>query len=387
MILFRKPKQAELILSSRHELTRFGTRRTVQLKHPRLPKSVRADGVWFDISMDLPEPFLQDGLVFGFLHYAMKHKAGIRIAGRVSRQALRNAQTYQEAWHCWLPDEYQPIEIVPDEVVPDENVTFQHSAEAIACYSGGVDATFLALRHVQNKPESYALKKVITVHGFDIPLKDASEFKKLVLRTDDFLRSIGLQRITVVTNTRAPELIGWEHSFGPQMACMLHQFAGPFKTGMIASSDTYAFRLHPWGSSPSTDYLMSGGNFQIVHDGAGFLRTEKVELIAKSPVAVAALKVCWEGKRKGENCGHCEKCVRTRLNLLAVGLDHPACFSTPFREEMIDSLIVRNSGQLSELLQIQTYARRHGVQTTWTRRLDHRIVSVRESLNRQDALV
>ncbi len=50
---------------------------------------------------------------------------------------------------------------------------------------------------------------------------------------------------------------------------------------------------------------------RLVHDGAGYSRTEKVGFVAQHPVATKALKVCWQGKERGRNCGVCEKCVRT----------------------------------------------------------------------------
>lgn len=78
------------------------------------------------------------------------------------------------------------------------------------------------------------------------------------------------------------------------------------------------------GSTPVADHLMSGDLIQLVHDGAGYSRTEKVARLADCPLAVERLKVCCSGRDPSTNCGRCEKCLRTMLNFLAAGRDVPS---------------------------------------------------------------
>jgi hypothetical protein len=57
--------------------------------------------------------------------------------------------------------------------------------------------------------------------------------------------------------------------------------------------------------------------------------------LASWPTALAALRVCPAGPRNGGNCGRCEKCLRTRLELLAVGVEETAALGpslTPIEE-------------------------------------------------------
>ena len=77
---------------------------------------------------------------------------------------------------------------------------------------------------------------------------------------------------------------------------------------------------------------------QVVTDGSGFGRTDKVEMLAPYPAVLAAIKVCWEGDDPGKNCGVCEKCVMTRLNFLAAGIRNAPCFDTPLTPELIANL-------------------------------------------------
>src|SRR5262249_10973275 len=66
---------------------------------------------------------------------------------------------------------------------------------------------------------------------------------------------------------------------------------------------------------------------ELVHDGCEATRIEKARRIATSPVALSSLRVCWENRDGAYNCGRCEKCLRTMINLLVVGaLDRCSTF-------------------------------------------------------------
>jgi hypothetical protein len=59
----------------------------------------------------------------------------------------------------------------------------------------------------------------------------------------------------------------------------------------------------------------------VVHDGGRFSRLEKVRDLVNWPTALGALRVCPAQLEDGGNCGKCEKCLRTRLELLAAGVE------------------------------------------------------------------
>ncbi len=142
---------------------------------------------------------------------------------------------------------------------------------------------------------------------------------------------------------------------------------------MIGSGDPYNRLALPRGSSPAIDYLLSGDGMEIVNDGAGYSRTEKVAHITSYPVVTDRVKVCWEGPQADRNCGHCEKCVRTRLNFLAAGVENPKCFDTPFELSMIDGVTPHNSRQLDELRAILEHVEMRGIAGEWVQRLRHRL--------------
>ena len=134
------------------------------------------------------------------------------------------------------------------------------------------------------------------------------------------------------------------------------------------------------GSNAATDYLLSNGSMDIVHEGAGFCRSEKVALILENSWVIPSLQICWSGKERFKNCGACEKCIRTRLNFIACGMKNPSCFELPFSPKMIDSLFVINADQLYELHSIAEFARNRGVKTQWLKKLNKRIQFLKKLL-------
>ena len=63
--------------------------------------------------------------------------------------------------------------------------------------------------------------------------------------------------------------------------------------------------------------------FEAARRGVAALdaRLEKVRDLANWPTALEALRVCPARLEDGGNCGKCEKCLRTRLELLAAGVE------------------------------------------------------------------
>ncbi len=343
----------------------------------------------------LPEPRVLDGYMFGVLFLAMKEGAErLEIRGPVSLKALRNAQHFGEAWRCWLPNDYRPIEIYTESIIegnPDQlPAVGRETRNASACaaaFSGGADSTFSILRHATGDfgHASFRVRDLVMVHGFDVDLANEEHFAELVERTGDFVDSVGAELHVVKTNIKDASHQDWEHSFGAQLACVLHQFSDKFRYGMLGSSAPYSHPISAWGSTSGTDFLLSGDFFEIVHDGAGFPRTEKIEAIARDPVARRCLKVCWEGKNQGRNCGVCEKCVRTQLNFLAVGVQEPECFEAPLDMNHLRTLTCKNTAQLTNLIAIAEYADSRGVEAEWLELLREKIAEINTSLRQEDS--
>jgi hypothetical protein len=334
-----------------------GTRR-------RLCLTETTDGRPLDIYFDFvgesfPEPFVLDGFVNAVVFYAMGSGQDIRVDGRMTRSALLNLATFQEAWCRWRPGVYKPVRIEPHSLVDDPP---RAPPKSIAAFSGGADAIFTALRHAG---DPYALDSVLLVHGFDVPTERPDQFGKLVERMRPFLEHLQLRPRIVRTNIAELRFQDWLDSFLAQLSCCLHSFSHEFRFGLTGGGEPYDALVLPWGQNPCTDYLLSGDGFSIVHDGAAFSRTEKIAAIARDPVATRAIKVCWEAADLSTNCGVCEKCVRTRLNFKAVGIDNPSCFDGELTPQQIRDIRFSNESQRAGFRSILAYAENHALQGDW----------------------
>lgn len=314
-----------------------------------------------------------DGHLFSLLLYCMKRGLPLRVRGPLTRSCLWNINEFQHAWTKWKPDTYQCIEIIPDDVI---SAPRKATGKAISAFSGGADATFSALMHRRVLPEPlrYPLTDVLMVHGFDVDLAEPKYFDDLKLRTAPLLDELRLRLRTVKTNSKDWTRQKWDDSFAIELAACLHIAGHDCQYGLIGSSEPYDGLVLPWGSSPVTDYLLSGDAMTIVHDGAGFSRTEKISEIAKHSTARRTLKVCWAGDNQAENCGTCEKCIRTMLNFKATGNTIPECFPGGLNLEDIKHIKVYSTPQMAELNSIVEYAQRSGIEDAdWIRAVRRRI--------------
>lgn len=376
-----------LLRVEQHE-TREGTRRTLIIEDQKTKEQIQS--VFFDLigEQDFPQPKTFDGFLFGVLFYCMQSAQKIHIEGSVSRAALRNMREFQEAWHLWRPDRYAPLTITADEYVETWNTS---SPRAIAAFSGGVDSIFTTLRHASkwranagdDAPPCYDLSdSVLMVHGFDVPLDRMDELDALQARVTGFLDANGLKLRTIRTNLKRLAIQNWEDSHAAQLACCLHNYSHLFDACLIGSTDPYKALVLPWGSNPATDHLLSGAAMRTVHDGAGFTRTQKIARLAQDPVATAAVKVCWEGDRAAENCGRCEKCVRTQLAFKAVGIEQPACFDTDLDDCIIRDVRLPNEAAAARMMAVLEFARDRDIKASWMTALEQRMAKYRSGVRK-----
>jgi hypothetical protein len=266
-----------------------------------------------------------DPFVLGILQIAMHDGEELRVHGTVSPSLLRNLEDFQRAWAVWKPEYYRWIAIHGD---VEQEASTAGSRDAICCFSGGVDSCFTAYRHARGEGTRfpYPLRTAVMVHGFDIPLKETGYYESACANGARQLDSLGIGLYRVATNFKELSVF-WPHAFGTGVASILSLFQRRYGTGLIAQGVPYS--SYPYlveGSNPLTDPLLSSAAFQIVPDGSGFQRWEKIKAISAWPEGMEHLRVCWEGGKKDSNCCDCEKCIRNILTFRALGLPLPKAF-------------------------------------------------------------
>jgi hypothetical protein len=231
---------------------------------------------------------------------------------------VRGLREIMAIWRSWFV-EMQAVPLV----VPDmrEGANPGEGARRTGLFlSGGVDSLFSLYWNERADPGSLPADDVLALHGFDIPLERENEFQRHVRAIRDVAAAAGKTVVTVRTNVRQTRLrqVPWgKLAHGCVLAGAGFALEGRFRRLIIASANPYE-RLEPWGTHPLTDPLLSSQRTQVFHDGAAFMRWEKLGFLSGFDVAMSSLHVCFRDGSDA-NCGRCEKCLRNMIVLEVLG--------------------------------------------------------------------
>jgi hypothetical protein len=211
-----------------------------------------------------------------------------------------------------------------------------------AFFSGGLDSFYTLEKQIE------AIDSLIFVHGFDVELDALSSRRRcsdLVLST---ARHYDKKPIQIETNLRSliDQDLDWGYSHAAAFAAVCHLLRCSVDTVFLASSCPYG-QLFPWGSHPLLDPLWSSSTLKIVHDGCEASRIEKARAVCRSPFVMRNLRVCWKNPESANNCGVCEKCIRTMINLEIVGNeDYQEIFGTTLDRDLIAEISILKGGSM-----------------------------------------
>lgn len=202
-----------------------------------------------------------DSFLIATLFTAMANKTDIMVKGVVSPSLLRNLTEYQRIWHCWLPHEYQCVEIIADS---EQETPLAINDEFVTPFSGGVDSCFSAFTHAKHLcgRTNRNIGLAMMVHGFDIPLSEPEMFARAYAKNEAMLKSLDIDLMPIATNFRSLKQ-NWEHSHATGLVSCMSLLKGKYRGGLIPSTEPYQALIHPWGSHPMIDHLLSSDNFII----------------------------------------------------------------------------------------------------------------------------
>jgi hypothetical protein len=181
-------------------------------------------------------------------------------------------------------------------------------------YSGGVDSNHSFIRHQEE------VSDLIVISGFDFEV-DQDTFGAVIARLSPIAESFSKILLPIETNFFQFERASRLHRFLSHGSCLAATaLMLGFRKVYIPSSHTYR-DLRPWGSHPLTDRLWANGSTELVHDAAGYRRTDKIRQIAGNQRLIDNLIVCWQ--KPNENCGACGKCLRTMTTFRLLGINSP----------------------------------------------------------------
>lgn len=190
-------------------------------------------------------------------------------------------------------------------------------------FTAGVDSFYSLLQSASS------VDGLIFVEGFDIPRQDVKRLKMVSNLQAIVSAELGLPVVTIRTNLREHKLfrsVGWPITHGAALAAVGHLLSSIFQSILIASTDVDG----PHGSHASLDSLWSSAQIAFQTHGADVSRLAKARAIAHHSTVLKSLRVCWTNQSRDDlNCGYCEKCLRTQLQLQAGWesfFEHQQCF-------------------------------------------------------------
>lgn len=251
---------------------------------------------------------------------AMHLGVPLHLHGVVDRALLEQQATAQTLLGSWYPSSVRPVGVTADET--HEAGTRPQGVGLL--FSGGVDAFHSALLHRER------ITHLLFVHGFDIPLWRTRLRAIVSTHLREVAAELGVELIEATVDSKPwmDDFVRWGEVYhGAATAGVALAHGGAIREALIASSEANQ-NLAPWGSHPDLDPLWSSSDVSIVHDAIEYDRISKVRDIVDWDLAMDHLRVCWENPDEVYNCGTCEKCVRTMVNLwIAGGLER--CVTLP----------------------------------------------------------
>ncbi len=273
----------------------------------------------FNVSTDLDDmaaPEVFDYALFGVVAVAVRNNWNVRTDLPLTEGGLAAARRVVDLFDLWRVRRCYPVTIDATNLVPPPTHAPRHGG--LICLSGGIDSTYAAMKDVAAGRAGHGL----LVAGADYPRASSPGFVERRGRVALLAEVLGLELVTAETTIRDHRLY-FNAAHTCLLAMMLTFHAQSFRHGTIAADFTLAqeYGYSPWGNSRPIVEALGSTWFPIHHAGGEAGRTAKVRTIVEAdPDLMKAVSVC-QNKEIGGNCGTCEKCVRTKLNLVAAGVD------------------------------------------------------------------
>jgi len=261
-------------------------------------------------------------------HYGERRLA---IDGKICpvlEEGVRVVQTQVKVWFKRNP-------ILP-RIEPSQGYEARRACtprRAALLYSGGIDALATLRRNRLIYPASHPSSIRDCLHLFGMHPVDFLGERPCPKRLALWERNLPtMRKITGVADVELHLMQTNQHGLFDDMAFQAYQYHSATLLGLphlltrrlsevsVASSD-YLGDFKTWGSHPLLDPHYSSANLTVHHDGTRLTRLEKVRLLADWPEVLPLLNVCssFTAPEVGMNCGRCEKCMRTMLELLICG--------------------------------------------------------------------
>jgi len=264
-----------------------------------------------------------DAFLLAILPYAMKESIDVNVDAPLSEQLYYQLTTTFIPALAGNTKTWRSFRLECDSL----DNTVLPSANAVGSgFSGGVDSFYTVYTHLNTKAPHHNLTYLTFFNVGASGDSGGEESRRLYLErlkpARAFAEDSGLGFVSVDSNIN--EFLNYQHLHTHTMRSMSAVLALQklFSVYYYSSSRTLGeFALGKGDEAAGYFDLLSASCF--TNENTGFYitgpnekRTEKCASIAGYPPSYEYLNVCLTGSK---NCGRCEKCVRTMLELYAVG--------------------------------------------------------------------
>lgn len=248
---------------------------------------------------------------------SMRMGEDLIIEGKISKELYMGMHKIMELFLSWNIG-LKPIKIIVDELVVD---TAKPKVSA-SFFSGGVDSFYTLLKRKKDKKDP--VTHLLLVNGYDVDSRNEALWVATLKNIQKVAKAEKVNLIEIESNLRT--LIDpifpffWDYSHGGCLAAAALCLRKGIKQVYVPSSLPASEQI-PWGTHLDTDKYWGTEKLRFTHDGGEATRVDKINWqIAKSPTALKHLRVCYMNEVGTFNCGTCEKCLRTMINLYVAGV-------------------------------------------------------------------
>ena len=282
----------------------------------RVSTEVDGQPLWFSTSDAVLRPS-PEAFATALLMPALVNNRRLVVEPAVCSRWAGNMPTAVELFHEW----WQCPRSQP-ELSPHEDPTAARNDRMGLCFSGGVDSFFSLIRH---RPR---VDTLVYIHDYDIPIRGHDRPPNFEPWLRKLSEQANMRAIVIHTNLKTHPLfrpVDWFAAHGACLAATGHLLSDRIGT-LVLSSSYPRTDPNPSGTHWKLDPLWSSARLNCVHFGESHRRTQKLLDIVHEPLPREFLRVCWANQDDRQNCGECEKCLRTQLILLTCGelVNYPA---------------------------------------------------------------
>ena len=255
-------------------------------------------------------PFLPPTLV-----WCLRHSENLTIDGPVSPRLLCELDEIIGVYRSFFPASIHgsiSVSAEAQQPSPGRELT-------VSLFTRGVDSWFAVLIALDDRTLQPPITHAVYAPGFNSSGWSTELREAKARATERAAASVGLKLIRFESNIN--------RHFGRGVFAIALSLG--FKTALIPSGNMRG-EIERQGTHPALDPRYSTERTEVLHYGDAS-RLQKVERLARSQPALDTLRVCrYDHLESDRNCGKCEKCLRTMLELHVVGaLERCAAFEEP----------------------------------------------------------